>query len=123
MDTNGPFQVKGYFGEEYAHLCLEVSEHIVAVDCTVTKAEAPNGYPAFCAALGESPRAIWLHVNGVRIFRGDGGGEYSGQDFREFLLNALTMKQSSCANSPEQNPIANRELVVLVVVCNRDATP
>jgi len=39
----------------------------------------------------------------VRQFKSDGGTEYAPPEFIEYLKRLNTIRQTTCANSPEQN--------------------
>ena len=82
---------------------LEAESHYLSGTATKMKADATKGYADFCMMLGKTPKAIAVHHNSVRQFKYDGGTEYAPPEFIEYLKRLNTIRQTTCANSPEQN--------------------
>ncbi|KAH9650151.1 hypothetical protein KPL70_026252 [Citrus sinensis] len=53
----------------------------------------------------------------IRCLRTDNGGEYSSREFSQYLRECQIRHQYTCANTPQQNGVAERKNRYLVEIC------
>ena len=107
MDIMGPMDVRSRMGHHYALVLVD--------DCT------RHVWVMFLTRKGDAEREIrnWFkqverqYERMVKGLRSDRGGEFLGNDFRQWLTGQGILHQLTCSYSPEQNGVAermNREL-------------
>lgn len=122
-DVCGPMQVATQVGERYFVVFKDDFSGWIEIKLLKNKSEVPNTFKKFSAKLeaetGEKamiyflvyriPLLIILFLyQQVKILRSDGGGEYSGIEFKDWLARAGITQQVTPPYTPQLNGVAER---------------
>ena len=97
-DVWGKLQVKTLGGKEYFISFLDDFTDEAVVVLMSRKAEALTKYKLF-KAWAKNQRG----VNKIKVLQSDRGGEYMGNDFRDYLASKGTDRRLTTHDSPQQN--------------------
>ncbi|PKU75385.1 Retrovirus-related Pol polyprotein from transposon TNT 1-94 [Dendrobium catenatum] len=102
-DVWGPSPIFSLNGYRYYVLFVDEFSHFSWLYPMVTKAEVFSKFLLFKAMV---EKQFSTHI---KIFRSDGGGEYTSIQFQLFLSTNGILHQFSCPHTPQQNGLAERK--------------
>ncbi|KAI0493266.1 hypothetical protein KFK09_027542 [Dendrobium nobile] len=109
-DVWGPAPVPSMNGFRYYVIFIDDFTHFSWIYLLHSKAEVLSKYQNLCNMVKKN-----FHTQ-IQHFRSDGGGEYSSNVFRKYLIQQGTTHQLCCPHTPEQNCTAewkHRHLIEL----------
>ncbi|KAJ0579636.1 putative RNA-directed DNA polymerase [Helianthus annuus] len=110
-DVFGPVKHKSLGGKEYMITFIDDYSRFVWVAFMKAKSEALNKFKEF------KKEAERMTNTKIKVLRSDNGGEYTSQEFNEFLKECKITRQLTCPNTPQQNGVAERKNRHLAEVC------
>lgn len=102
-DLVGPMQVASPNGARYYALFKDDSSRCKALYFLKLKSETSECFKTFSLKLFTETG------NRIETLRSDNGGEYTGQDFKDWMAVNGIKQQTSAAYTPEQNGKAERD--------------
>ncbi|PKU70985.1 Retrovirus-related Pol polyprotein from transposon TNT 1-94 [Dendrobium catenatum] len=102
-DVWGPAPLNSTDGQRYYIIFIDDFTRYSWLYLMHTKSEALTKFKSFCALVQTQ-----FHTT-PKILRSDGGGEFTGHEFKAYLQDSGITQQLSCPHTPEQNGVSERK--------------
>ena len=101
-DVCGPMAIAGIIGERYLGTFIDEGSGRIAISLLIQKSEVFERFKQFKAKVERESRKK------IKSPRCDGGGEYTGNAFRNYLTEQGITQRMTTPYTPEHNGIAQR---------------